>query len=283
MILSGGLRTKNITKQSLPEQPLITVVTVVRNGEKTLEETILSVINQTYRNVEYIIVDGASTDGTLDIIREYEDRIDYWMSEKDNGVFSAMNKGIAVAKGNFIGFLNSGDYYEFKAVEIIVDKIKNNQYIGVIYGNTNLIISVWGKRYFYTVKPSPVIDHNIKIAPLFCHQSSFVSKKTIERYGDFDEVKVAGDWLYFVRLYDNAVPFFYIDEQIANYLDGGISTTAKGFKESFPYKKKFGTFKKIDYLRLLLFYIKGLSIYKNYIYPIRWTISIFINPKKYWN
>ena len=83
----GGLRTQGYFKHSLPDKPLITVITVVFNGEKYLEETILSVINQTYDNVEYIIIDGGSTDGTLDIISKYEYAIDYWVSEKDNGIY----------------------------------------------------------------------------------------------------------------------------------------------------------------------------------------------------
>jgi len=83
----GGQRTKGHFKKSYEKKPLISVITVVFNGEKYLEETITSVINQTYENVEYIIIDGGSTDGTLDIIKRYEDKIDYWVSEKDNGIY----------------------------------------------------------------------------------------------------------------------------------------------------------------------------------------------------
>jgi glycosyltransferase involved in cell wall biosynthesis len=101
---SGGLRANGITKRSQENMPLIAVITVVRNGEKTLEQTILSAINQTYTNVEYIVVDGASTDGTLDIIRKYDDRIGYWVSEPDEGIYDAMNKGIDLATGEWINF-----------------------------------------------------------------------------------------------------------------------------------------------------------------------------------
>ena len=95
----GGLRTKGYFKKSYDDKPLISIITVVFNGERYLEQTIQSVIDQTYDNVEYIIIDGGSTDGTLDIIKKYEDKIDYWVSEKDNGIYDAMNKGIKVCYG----------------------------------------------------------------------------------------------------------------------------------------------------------------------------------------
>ena len=92
-------------------RPLVSVVTVVFNGEKYLEETIQSVINQTYDNVEYTLIDGGSTDGTVDIIRKYEDKIAYWISEPDNGIFDAMNKGADKATGEYIYYLNAGDVF----------------------------------------------------------------------------------------------------------------------------------------------------------------------------
>ncbi|MCI5150423.1 MAG: glycosyltransferase [Candidatus Electrothrix sp. MAN1_4] len=107
----GGLRTQGYFKRSLRDKPLITVITVVFNGAQHLEETILSVIGQTYDNVEYIIIDGGSTDGTLDIIRQYEHAVDYWVSEKDEGIYDAMNKGIRLFNGNWINFMNSGDLF----------------------------------------------------------------------------------------------------------------------------------------------------------------------------
>ena len=116
----GGLRTKGYFKKSYEDKPLISIITVVFNGEKYLEETIQSVINQTYSNVEYIIIDGGSSDGTLDIIKKYEERIDYWVSEKDKGIYDAMNKGIDVASGEWINFMNAGDGFY---ADDVLDKI----------------------------------------------------------------------------------------------------------------------------------------------------------------
>ena len=87
----------------------ISIVTVSFNAVKTIEQTILSVINQTYENIEYIIIDGGSTDGTIDIIKKYEDQISYWVSEKDKGIYDAMNKGIDIATGDYVYFIQSAD------------------------------------------------------------------------------------------------------------------------------------------------------------------------------
>ncbi len=107
-------------------QPLISIVTVVYNGEKFLEQTIKSVINQTCKNIEYIIIDGGSTDGTVDIIKKYEQKITYWISEKDRGIYDAMNKGAKLATGDFINFMNADDMiYCDNAVELIVENINN--------------------------------------------------------------------------------------------------------------------------------------------------------------
>lgn len=113
-------------------KPLISVVTVCFNAVKDIEKTILSVINQTYENIEYIIIDGGSTDGTVDVIKKYADRITYWVSEPDKGIYDAMNKGIRVATGEWINFMNAGD--EFYSSITLSDVSFDSNYL-CIYGN----------------------------------------------------------------------------------------------------------------------------------------------------
>jgi glycosyltransferase involved in cell wall biosynthesis len=164
---SGGLRTKGIAKQSSKHMPLITVITVVRNGEKTLEQTILSVIDQTYQNVEYIIIDGVSTDNTLDIVRKYEDRIDYWMSEPDGGIYYAMNKGIDLASGEWINFMNSGDsFYKENTVDSVIPFLMNLK-IDLVIGQANICVNKNDSRVMFPkFNKSQMIDR-------FCHQACF--------------------------------------------------------------------------------------------------------------
>jgi glycosyltransferase involved in cell wall biosynthesis len=127
MILKkGGLRLKNKIKKSNHFCPLVSIITVVRNGEKYLEQTIKSVLNQSYKNIEYLIIDGDSEDKTLEIIEKYNNKIDYWVSEKDDGLWDAMNKGIKLAKGSIIGIINSDDAYNKNAVKTAVKYLNSN-------------------------------------------------------------------------------------------------------------------------------------------------------------
>ena len=121
----------------LTNTPLITVVTVVYNGVEFLEKTILNVLGQDYPNIDYIIIDGGSTDGTLDIIRKYEDKISKWISEPDQGIYDAMNKGIKLATGEWINFMNAGDYfYEKETLYKVFGGSERYDGVDILYGNT---------------------------------------------------------------------------------------------------------------------------------------------------
>ena len=144
--IDGGLRKKNIFKSNKKNQPLITIVTAVFNGEKYLEESILSLHKQLYGNYEHIIIDGGSTDGTIDIIKKYEDKIDYWCTEKDKGIYDAFNKGMKLASGEYLGFLNSDDIYSDHALKILTKYIERYPEKDFFFG---AVKKHWGILYGY--------------------------------------------------------------------------------------------------------------------------------------
>ena len=187
---NGGLRTKGITKIGTPEHPLITVVTVVYNGAATLEQTILSVVNQTYDNVEYIIIDGASTDCTLDIVKKYEDKIDYWQCEPDGGIYDAMNKGIGLATGEWINFMNSGDSFASFTVlgSVFSACVKHSD---VIYGNWCFNDKVY--------RPKALFKLPIRLP--FCHQAVFVRKNSLTKTLFDVSYKLIADEVFFYTMY----------------------------------------------------------------------------------
>ena len=240
-MLSGGLRTKGIIKQTQKNMPLITVVTVVRNGEKTLEQTILSVINQTYRNIEYIIIDGASTDGTLDIIKKYGDKVDYWVSEKDKGIYDAMNKGISLATGDFIALLNSDDWYESNACEIIVNKI-NEVVADVYYGMMRVIDEKGSPLYVYGFTEQSLFKNMI------AHPTCFIKNSIYKLYQYDTKYKSSGDYDFMIRLKQNNCNFFFIECIFVNFRLGGMSDSKLGEIEANNIRWKYRLINPIRYL-----------------------------------
>lgn len=227
----GGLRTKGYFKRSYEGKPLITVITVVFNGAKYLEETIQSVINQTYENVEYIIIDGGSTDGTLDIIKKYEDAIDYWVSEKDRGIYDAMNKGIELTMGRYIIHINSGDYIDNKIVSKIFSRNINMN--SLIIGNVKYISG----RIF-----SSVMNHGIYFRNTIHHQSAFYPKSIFLKMGHYNLVyKILSDYHLNLRIYQNKSNIIKISGMVSMCSDLGVSDTPrfKNYKEEMAIRKEF--------------------------------------------
>jgi len=142
----GGLRKKGIIKKDLPGKPLITIITAVLNNEKYLEECINSLYNQNYDNYEHIIIDGGSSDKTIEIIKKYEAKIDYWCSGLDKGIYDAFNKGMKLAKGSYLGFLNSDDVYEKDAFTILLNYIGKYPEKDFIFGGVK---KHWGVLHGY--------------------------------------------------------------------------------------------------------------------------------------
>jgi glycosyltransferase involved in cell wall biosynthesis len=200
----------------------VSIVTVVYCGAATLERTIHSVLKQEYKPIEYIIVDGASTDGTVDIIRRADDRIDYWISEPDDGIYEAMNKGIALATGSIIGLLNSDDWYLEGAISAIVDLAAAEPDADILYGEV-----VMGRL------ESPTIFAGAEL-PLrardFCggqpvpHPAMFVRRTCYERNGVYrPNFRIAADFDLILRNYQAGTKFARIHRPLVVMAFGGIS------------------------------------------------------------
>jgi len=200
----------------------ISIITVVYNSVSTLEQTILSVINQTYENIEYIIIDGGSTDGTLNIIKKYQDIINYWISEPDKGIYDAMNKGIERASGEWIQFLNSGDV--FVSTEVLESVFKNDisDNIGILYGD-----STETKKYCDMTHYADRDINSLSFSPIYRHNASFVRLKIHKKYlFDITKKKELGyalDYEQIYRMYRNDERFQYIPVNVIKWANDGIS------------------------------------------------------------
>jgi glycosyltransferase involved in cell wall biosynthesis len=233
--------------------PLISVITVVYNGVATLEQTILSVINQTYKNIEYIIIDGGSTDGTVDVIKKYENHLAYWVSELDKGIYDAMNKGIDKATGEWINFMNSGDW--FYNSDVILSIFDNNNVTNyeLIYGNTE-------KRYLNKIK----IDNPGKFWKLgIVHQSIF-SKTFLNKKYKFDtNYAVAADFDFIYKIFLKGYKTYYMNITIVSFNMAGMSHYNRylGFKEdrniSLKYRGNIFFKLKVYFYFLLCITIRG--------------------------
>ncbi|DAB34822.1 MAG TPA: glycosyl transferase [Sulfurospirillum sp. UBA12182] len=237
-LTQGGLRTQGYFKKSYDGKPLISIITVVYNGEQFLDETIQSVINQTYDNFEYIIIDGGSTDGTIDIIKKYEERIDYWVSERDGGIYDAMNKGIDVASGEWINFMNASDvFYSAETLEYIFNKTHLNNY-SVIAGCYTLKDS--DKIYFAQQKLQIIKFGEL----LSCHQALFFNKTNMRDDIYYDlRFPVNSDNDIMMRVIKKNYKIYFSNTIVSVFETRGISSRVK--KKLIPEKyriinKNFG-------------------------------------------
>lgn len=208
----------------MENKALISIVTVSYNAVCTIEQTILSVINQTYPNIEYIVIDGGSTDGTVDVIKKYKDKIDYWVSESDNGIYDAMNKGIEKATGTWINFMNCGDtFVNFHTLEIIFENNNLND-VDIIYGNSIM----YTHNSLHWIKASDKISL-LKYSPIYRHGASFVKLDVHKKYLFDIEKKEYGfalDYNCINSLYRTGKKFKKVDVDVLNFPLEGISNNA---------------------------------------------------------
>jgi glycosyltransferase involved in cell wall biosynthesis len=232
---------------NLANKPLISIITIVYNCQDTIEATILSTLNQTYNNIEYIIIDGSSTDGTVDIIKKYEDKINYYISEKDKGISDAFNKGIAQANG-YILMLNAGDVFIDNTILEDTSIFLNHSVIAFE------VINNYGRKVgkaHYGNKD----NLNLSKVP---HQGTFVHKSIYLKYGLYSiGFKIRMDYEFFARITQYIEPKL-VDKIIVIFDNSGISSSLK-------YKLKFeteGLIVEYLYFRNNIFKIIYIPIYK---------------------
>jgi len=227
----GGLFTRGSSrKKSEPGRPLVSIITVCLNSEKYLDQTIQSVLKQTYDNIEYFIIDGGSTDGTLGIIQKYDHLIDYWLSEPDNGLYDAMNKSIGLSSGDLIAFINSGDYYYPDSVTLVVRSwTSNGCKADLLFGDIEIFDEIeTGLRWKISTKNrlSKLLFRNI-----IFHPSCFTKKTMFQNYGIFDtKFKVLADYDFVLRLYMKHANFQHVDHILAVQRLGGLSSRLDIFR-----------------------------------------------------
>lgn len=217
----------------------ISIVTPVYNAEKTIERTIQSVLNQQINlEVEYIIIDGGSTDKTLDIINRYSAYLSV-VSEKDKGVYDAMNKGISLARGNIIGIINSDDWYNNNALKLVEQAFTNNPDVSIIHSPVNNYL---GDKLLSTFQPGNLENLLFKIT--VAHPSCFLKRELYNKIGGFDlSYSIAADYDLIFRAYTSGAEFLKVDFPVASFsldgMSGKLSNKIKLIHESKRVGYKF--------------------------------------------
>jgi glycosyltransferase involved in cell wall biosynthesis len=197
--------------------PLVSIVTVVLNGARHIEQTIASVLSQRYPRIEYLVIDGGSTDGTIDILKRHEKALT-WISRKDGGMWFAMNEGIRRAQGDLVGLIHSDDWYEPDALEIAAGEFEASGRAAIVYGLT---------RYYDERGLDMILsyDHSRLPERMINHPSCFVPKAVYDRIGVFDtRYRVAADYELLLRAFRLGVPFRHVERILANFRHGGFSS-----------------------------------------------------------
>lgn len=219
----SGIRAKGTYKQSKPDQPLISYVTVVRNAKATIERTIQSVQNQSYSNVEHIIVDGASQDGTLAIIKKYSDTVDYILSEPDAGLYDALNKAVELCRGDWICVLNADDWLTPNAAQLVASIAGLQRAPESTMILTSALVKVG--QNIKTWVPSHIDRGSHLKCANACHNAIYASRQAYQKSGPYDaSYKIAGDFKWIMSALDAGVKFIYSDIPSVNYSLGGLSS-----------------------------------------------------------
>jgi glycosyltransferase involved in cell wall biosynthesis len=239
-------------------EPLISIITVVLNGAKTIEQTIQSVIQQPYQRKEYIIIDGGSTDGTIDVIKKYGPSLTYWISEQDKGIYDAMNKGIRMAKGDLIGIINADDWYEENIFNTIAEQYCGTGFDRVIYG----LLRIFKDEAFYSM-----VGNSIRTLDKenIMHPTCFIPASFYQAFGKYNiGYRYCADYELILRYVNKGVKFSFLEQPIANFRKGGVSSRAKAEKEKYNILAKYRKISIIEYY-VRIFQIQLAGILKKFI------------------
>lgn len=243
--------------------PKVSIITINYNDGSGLEKTIQSVVSQTMVDYEFIIIDGNSTDDSIEIIKRYSDKINFWISEKDKGIYDAQNKGVSKANGDYLIFLNSGDSFYDNNVLAKFSEFEKNSHKKVIYGNSNVIDADGTSRILF---PPQKLNLNFWYSNTLNHQAVFTNKSLFQKYGVFStEYKFASDFEHLFKIFINeANEFAYINETICNFDNTGL--TSKGEFHKLIIKERYYILKlhvsKSVYCAMRKAYLSSLSLKK---------------------
>ncbi len=255
----------------------ISVITINLNNKAGLQQTIESIACQTYSDYELIVIDGNSNDGSVDIIKQNEEKIAYWISEPDNGIYNAMNKGIKQAKGEYYYFLNSGD--KLISEHVFADLFNNNPDCSFICGNfTTELHNTFKKEEPYKGRDWKFSLYDIYEGDL-CHQAFFIKADNFEKYGLYDErLKITADWkLFFDAIGIHNEPVLYKDVDIVIYNMEGLSSTIGGKVIAAERKQVMHELLPADIAQKLdrLLYLERNSYITDIILSRRWIHNCF--------
>jgi glycosyltransferase involved in cell wall biosynthesis len=228
--------------------PIISVITVCRNSIETIQQTFDSILVQEYPNIEYIVIDGVSSDGTLEIIGNYQYKFQEkgiafkWISEPDNGIYDAMNKGISMVQGDMVGILNSDDYFESDTLQLIAKTSIANPDIGIFYGFLRVLFDneeILIYRYRYE---RYLLNLQTGIYSASQHPTCFVRRQVYGQIGGFDlQFRVAADHDFLIRAMQAEIKFMPIDAVLSNFRSGGVADQMSDYDR---HKQRYDVFYK---------------------------------------
>lgn len=233
------------------EKVLVSIITVCYNSAETIEGTLKSMLAQTYRHYEYLIIDGVSTDNTLEIIESYEPQFQgrlKWISEPDSGIYDAMNKGIQMAGGELIGMINSDDSYQPTALKTMVEKYRELQ-------KEHVILYGFQRNMEGNKEKSVVLFHHMFLDhQMITHPTCFVSRQVYRDFGCFDTAyKSSADYEFMLRIFhEGRVHFEPVYEIITNFQSGGMSSSETGYRETAKLQYQYRSISRLRYIKIII-------------------------------